>query len=68
MSARPGRISAIVDVDLPRERNVETREMVRYFQLVTEVREALRGDEGLAAGDGADSDVAARIAAEGLSG
>jgi NitT/TauT family transport system ATP-binding protein len=68
MSARPGRISAIVDVDLPRERNVETREMVRYFQLVTEVREALRGDEGLAAGDGADGDVAARIAAEGLSG
>jgi NitT/TauT family transport system ATP-binding protein len=68
MSARPGRISAIVDVDLPRERNVETREMVRYFQLVTEVREALRGDDGLAAGDGADGDVAARIAAEGLSG
>ena len=63
MSARPGRISAIVDVDLPRERNVETREMVRYFQLVTEVREALRGDEGRS-----DADGAARIAAEGLSG
>ena len=61
MSARPGRISAIIDVDLPRERGVETREMERYFQLVTQVREALRGDER-----GASDDGAARIAAEGL--
>jgi NitT/TauT family transport system ATP-binding protein len=43
MSARPGRITHIVDVDLPQPRNEETREEPRYFELVTEVREALRG-------------------------
>ncbi|MEA2517970.1 MAG: NitT/TauT family transport system ATP-binding protein [Chloroflexota bacterium] len=42
MSARPGRITNVVDVDLPRPRTDETRESTRYFELVTEVREALR--------------------------
>jgi NitT/TauT family transport system ATP-binding protein len=42
MSARPGRITDVVDIDLPRPRNVETREQPRYFELVTAVREALR--------------------------
>jgi ABC-type nitrate/sulfonate/bicarbonate transport system, ATPase component len=46
MSARPGRITRIVDVDLPRPRGIETRETRRYFEMVTEVREALRGGEG----------------------
>ncbi len=43
MSARPGRISDIVDIDLPQPRNEETRESERYFELVTQVREALHG-------------------------
>jgi NitT/TauT family transport system ATP-binding protein len=48
MSPRPGRISSIIDIDLGRDRSVDTREMARYFQLVTEVREALRRpDAGL---------------------
>jgi len=69
MSARPGRISAIIDIDLPRERTVDTREMDRYFRLVTEVREALRGDEARGAGPGDGTDPGARrVAAEGLSG
>jgi NitT/TauT family transport system ATP-binding protein len=42
MSARPGRITRIVDIDLPRPRTVATRESARYFELVTEVREALQ--------------------------
>ena len=42
MSARPGRITNVIDVDLPRPRNEDTRETRRYFELVTEVREALR--------------------------
>ncbi|MDH5243628.1 MAG: ABC transporter ATP-binding protein [Chloroflexota bacterium] len=47
MSARPGRVTDIIDVDLPRPRGVATREEPRYFQLVTAVREALRrGGEG----------------------
>jgi NitT/TauT family transport system ATP-binding protein len=42
MSARPGRITDVIEIDLPRPRDVETREQDRYFHLVTEVREALR--------------------------
>jgi NitT/TauT family transport system ATP-binding protein len=42
MSARPGRITHMVDIDLPRPRNDATRETERYFGLITEVREALR--------------------------
>ena len=32
----------MVDIDLPRPRDVLTRESERYFALVTEVRELLR--------------------------
>ena len=42
MSARPGRITDVIEIDLPRPRDVDTREQPRYFELVTEVREALR--------------------------
>src|ERR671935_1097392 len=41
MSARPGRISGIVTVDLPQPRTALTREDPRFFELVTRVREAL---------------------------
>jgi NitT/TauT family transport system ATP-binding protein len=41
MSARPGRISTVIEVDLPQPRTAETREEPRFFELVTEVREAL---------------------------
>jgi NitT/TauT family transport system ATP-binding protein len=67
MSPRPGRITTIVPVDLPRKRDVETREMERYFELVTVVREALRAGEGPAAATPAE-EVARRVAAEGLGG
>ena len=42
MSARPGRITDVIEIDLPRPRNEETRETERYFSLITAVREALR--------------------------
>ena len=42
MSARPGRITDVIDVDLARPRGIATREEPRYFELVTAVREALR--------------------------
>ena len=72
MSARPGRITDVIDVDLPRPRDVETREEPRYFELVTAVREALRrggeatdpaDDPGRGAGAGIAS--AGRTQAEG---
>jgi NitT/TauT family transport system ATP-binding protein len=43
MSRRPGRITGIVEIDLPQPRTVATREQPHYFELVTEVRELLRG-------------------------
>jgi NitT/TauT family transport system ATP-binding protein len=42
MSRRPGRIAAIVDIDLPQPRNADTREEPRFFELVTTVRDRLR--------------------------
>ncbi len=45
MSARPGRITAVIDVDLPYPRTIETRESKRFFELVTSVREGLRKGE-----------------------
>jgi len=62
MSARPGRVTRLIDVDLPRPRGMETREQRRYFELVTAVREALRGGEP---GSGISDE---RLAAEGVVG
>jgi NitT/TauT family transport system ATP-binding protein len=42
MSPRPGRVKRVVPIDLQRPRRFETRESSRFFELVTEVREALR--------------------------
>jgi NitT/TauT family transport system ATP-binding protein len=41
MSPRPGRISNVISIDLQQPRTATTREEPRFFELVTEVREAL---------------------------
>ena len=41
MSPRPGRVAGVVEVDLPQPRTASTREEPRFFELVTQVREAL---------------------------
>jgi NitT/TauT family transport system ATP-binding protein len=43
MTPRPGKIEAVIPVDLPYPRGPETRETKGFFDLATEVREALRG-------------------------
>jgi len=43
MSSRPGRITAVIDVDLEQPRDERTREAEHYFELVTQVRESLHG-------------------------
>ncbi len=45
MSPRPGRISHVIEIDLPQPRAAETREEPRFFELVTQVREALQAGE-----------------------
>lgn len=45
MSARPGRIIQVIDDGLPQPRGFETREDKRYYELVTRVRETLRGGD-----------------------
>ena len=42
MSARPGRITEVVKIELPYPRNFETREQPGYFEKVNQVRELLR--------------------------
>ena len=46
MSARPGRITEVIDIDLPQPRTATTREDPRFFELVTAVREALAHGHG----------------------
>ena len=41
MSARPGRVAGLVEVDLPQPRTSTTREEPHFFELVTRVREQL---------------------------
>lgn len=46
MSARPGEILHVTNVDLPLPRTLETREDPHFFELETEVREWLRRAKG----------------------
>jgi NitT/TauT family transport system ATP-binding protein len=54
MSPRPGRITAVVDVGIGRDRSELTREATAFFEKVTEVREALRGVEAPGSARGVD--------------
>ncbi|MFV2065272.1 MAG: ABC transporter ATP-binding protein [Chloroflexota bacterium] len=62
MSPRPGRIAETIDIDLPYPRDEATREKDRYYELVTEVRDALRGRHT------AGADLATRTRADGAFG
>ena len=59
MSARPGRISKLIPIDLAQPRTGATREDPRFFELATEVREALH------MGGGHDAPLAATGLSEG---
>ena len=59
MSARPGRISKLIPIDLAQPRTGATREDPRFFELATEVREALH------MGGGHDTPLAATGLSEG---
>jgi NitT/TauT family transport system ATP-binding protein len=55
MSARPGRVTHTMPIDLPHPRGIDTRNDRRYFELITTVRESLREAEPSAEGQGIHS-------------
>jgi NitT/TauT family transport system ATP-binding protein len=56
MSPRPGRITGIVDVDLPQPRAFRTREEPRFAELIREVRRLLRAGGGFEADEVVDEE------------
>jgi NitT/TauT family transport system ATP-binding protein len=65
MSPRPGRITGIVDVDLPQPRTIRTREEPRFAELIREVRRTLRAGGGFEADETLDEEELI-VAEEGL--
>ena len=56
MSARPGRIVGIVDVDLPQPRTIDTREEPHFAELIRDVRRLLREGGGFDAAEPTDEE------------
>ena len=65
MSPRPGRITGIVDVDLPQPRTTRTREEPRFAELIRDVRRTLRAGGGFEAEEAVDEEQLI-VAEEGL--
>jgi NitT/TauT family transport system ATP-binding protein len=65
MSPRPGRITGIVDIDLPQPRTGRTREEPRFADLVRDVRRTLRAGGGFDAEEDVDEEQLI-VAEEGL--
>ena len=66
MSARPGRIVGVVDVDLAQPRTSETREEPRFAELIRDVRQLLRKGGGFEADEAAGEEDELIAAEEGL--
>jgi NitT/TauT family transport system ATP-binding protein len=66
MSPRPGRITGLVDIDLPRPRGNETREAARYAELIRDVRRTLRRGGGFEVDEDASVEERLIAAEEGL--
>jgi NitT/TauT family transport system ATP-binding protein len=65
MSPRPGRITGIVDVDLPQPRTSRTREEPRFAELIRDVRRLLRAGGGFEVDEAVDEEQLI-VAEEGL--
>ena len=66
MSPRPGRITGLVDIDLPRPRGNETREAARYAELIRDVRRTLRRGGGFEVDEDPGIEEQLIVAEEGL--
>jgi NitT/TauT family transport system ATP-binding protein len=56
MSPRPGRITGIVEIDLPQPRTTRTREEPRFAELIRDVRRTLRAGGGFEADEETDEE------------
>ncbi len=56
MSPRPGRITGIVEIDLPQPRTNRTREEPRFAELIRDVRRTLRAGGGFEADEALDEE------------
>jgi NitT/TauT family transport system ATP-binding protein len=65
MSPRPGRITGIVDIELPQPRTMRTREEPRFAELIRDVRRLLRAGGGFEVEEGVDEEELI-VAEEGL--
>jgi NitT/TauT family transport system ATP-binding protein len=65
MSPRPGRITGIVDIELPQPRSTRTREEPRFAELIRDVRRLLRAGGGFEVEEGVDEEQLI-VAEEGL--
>jgi NitT/TauT family transport system ATP-binding protein len=65
MSPRPGRITGIVEIDLPQPRSGRTREEPRFAELIRDVRRTLRAGGGFEADEDVDEEQLI-VAEEGL--
>ena len=65
MSPRPGRITGIVEIDLPQPRTGRTREEPRFAELIRDVRRTLRAGGGFEADEDVDEEQLI-VAEEGL--
>jgi NitT/TauT family transport system ATP-binding protein len=66
MSPRPGRITGVVDIDLPQPRTIRTREEPRFAELVRDVRRSLRAGGGFEADEDDHEEERLIVAEEGL--
>jgi NitT/TauT family transport system ATP-binding protein len=65
MSPRPGRITGVIDVDLPQPRTTRTREEPRFAELIRDVRRTLRAGGGFDLDEAVDEEQLI-VAEEGL--
>jgi NitT/TauT family transport system ATP-binding protein len=65
MSPRPGRITGVIDIDLPQPRTGRTREEPRFAELIRDVRRTLRAGGGFEIDEAVDEEQLI-VAEEGL--